>query len=168
MSDNKSTGGVRGSGYTSTAQQASQTIRQVISDLNKDSFSTQTPFPIGRLENEVVSYAREQGIDIADGKITMTVKQITHTLRQSKAEKGKGVSKEHLIEFPIRRNKMVIYHDSSNHSFIYFDRDRNEKFVVRTNYSLKDRNGRRKVVNYITASKTNPREFGLQKYTKIR
>lgn len=89
-----------------------------------------------------MKFAREHGIDIADGKITMTVKQIKHTLRTSKAEKGIGVSKEHLIEFPIRRNKMEIYHDSSNHSFIYYDRDRNEKFVVRSNYSLKDRKGR--------------------------
>lgn len=168
MSDNKSTGGVRGSGYISTAQRASQTIKQVINDFDSGSFSTQAPFSIGRLENEIVAYAREHSIDIADGKITMTVKQIKHTLRSSKAEKGISVSKEHLIEFPIRRNKMEIYHDSSNHRFIYFDRARNEKFVVRTNYSLKDRNGRRKVVNYITASKTNPTEFGMRKYKKIK
>lgn len=168
MSDNKSVGGVRGGGYISTAQQASHTIKQVITDLENGSFSTQAPFSMGKLETEIVKYAREHEIDIADGKITMTVKQITHTLRTSKAEKGIGVSKEHLIEFPVRRNKMEIYHDSSNQSFIYYDRSRNEKFVVRTNYILKDRKGRRKVVNYITASKTNPREFGLPKYRKIK
>lgn len=41
-----------------------------------------------QLEDWKMNFARNNGIDIVDGKITMTVKQISYTLRMSKAEKG--------------------------------------------------------------------------------
>ena len=166
MSDNKSVGGIRGG--LSTEIQASLTIRAVLADIATNGFSRQAPFVIGKIEPELKSFAREHSIDLGGNDIVMTTDQIGHTLRDTKARDGKTIPSDHLAEFPIRRSGMELYHDKTNNNFIYFDRTRKEKFVVHPNYSMKVNREKVKKVNYLTASMTNPREFGMQKYTKIR
>lgn len=73
-----------------------------------------------------------------------------------------------LADFPIRRSGMELYHDSSNGNFVYFDRVRNEKFIIHPNYTMKTKQGKQQKVNYITASKTDATEFNMLKYTRIR
>lgn len=166
MSDNKSVGGIRGG--VSTEVQASLTIRVVLTDIATNGFSRQAPFVIGKIEPELKSFAREHNIELGGNDIVMTTEQIGHTLRDSKARDGKTIPSDHLAEFPIRRSGMELYHDKTNNNFIYFDRTRNEKFVVHPNYSMKVKREKVKKVNYITASKTNAQEFTLSKLTRIK
>lgn len=51
-------------------------------------------------------------------------------------------------------------------AFVYTDYK--VKFIVKPNYSLKMRNGKKEVVNLVTAGKvTDKKEFLLTKYEKI-
>ena len=113
-------------------------------------------------------YAADHEITLGSDNIVMSVKQINHTLRESKSESGKSVGAEHLADFPVRRSGMELYHDSSNGNFVYFDRERNEKFVIHPNYTMKTKQGKRQKVNYITASKTDQTEFNMSKFKKIK
>jgi hypothetical protein len=164
----KTSGGLRAGISTMTPVQASEHIRSILADIANDGFSKARPFTVGEVESELREYAREHGIDLAGKDIVMNVKQITHTLRDSKVDKGIAVSPEHLAQFPLRRLGMELYHDSTNNNFIYYDRTRNEKFVIHPNYEMKIGRAKGKVVNYITASKTNPQEFTLTKLRRIK
>lgn len=164
----KTSGGLRAGISTMTPVQASNYIRSIIAEIDSNGFSTAKPFVVGNIESELRQYAREYGIEIAGDEIVMSVKQITHTLRDSKAGKVIAVSPVHLAQFPLRRSRMELYHDSTNSNFVYYDRVRNEKFVIHPNYTMKIGRAKGKVVNYITASKTDPTEFGMKKYTKIK
>ena len=117
-------------------------------------------------------YAEMNGITLASDEIVMSVKQITHSLRPTKEAAGKSIGGDDLAEFPTRRADMELYHDNTNDNFVYFDRSRNEKFIIHPNYSMKIKLGKKKVtqrmVNYITASRTNEQEFNLAKYIKIK
>lgn len=161
----KVSGGLRG---MSMGVQASATIRGVIADFADHGYSTQTPFVVGKVESVLKSYAKEHNIELGSDDIIMTTDQIGHTLRDSKVRDAKAVPPEHLAEFPMRKSRMEIYHDKTDNNFIYFDRSRNEKFVVHPNYSMKINRERVRRVNYITASKTDPTEFNMQKYRRIK
>lgn len=162
----KVSGGIRGG--LSIEAQASATISGVIADFKSKGYSRQRPFEIGKVEKEIKDYAREHNIELGSNDIVMTADQIGHTLRDSKVRDDKAISPEHLVEFPMRRSGMEIYHDKTDNKFIYFDRSRNEKFVVHPNYSMKINRERVRHVNYITASKTDPTEFNMQKYRRIK
>ena len=164
----KTYGSLRSAISTMTPIQASIHIGNIVADIESKGYSQESPFTVGRIDPEMRQYANEHRIEIASDEIVMSVKQITHTLRESKDQKGKGISPEHLAEFPIRRSGMELYHDKTNNNFIYYDRERNEKFVVHPNYSMKIKRAKGKVVNYITASRTNSQEFTLAKLTRIK
>lgn len=164
----KTSGGLRSAISMLTPVQASIYIQNIVSEIAESGFSKESPFTVGNIESELREYAQEHGIEIASDEIVMSVKQITHTLRDSKVESGKAISPEHLAQFPICRSGMELYHDTTNNNFIYFDRARNEKFVIHPNYSMKVGRAKGKMVNYITASKTNPQEFTLAKLRRIK
>lgn len=147
-------------------EQASIRINLVINELEAQGKSEIRPFTIGKIEPEMKNYARENNINMAGDEIVINVKQISHALRETKKQSGKSISPEHLAEFPIRRTKMELYHDGK--AFIYFDRERNEKFIVHPNYTIKANGKKGKVVNYITAGKSNPQEFTLKKYKRVK
>lgn len=147
-------------------EQASIRINVVVNELETQGISKIQPFTIGKIESEMKQYANENNIEMAGDEIVITVKQISHSLRGSKERDGKTVSPEHLAEFPTRRAGMEIYHDGK--AFIYFDRERNEKFIVHSNYNLKVNGKKGKVVNYITAGKSNSQEFMLKKYKRVK
>ena len=152
----KTYGSLRSAISTMTPIQASIHIGNIVADIESKGYSQESPFTVGRIDPEMRQYANEHRIEIASDEIVMSVKQITHTLRESKAQKGKGIS------------GMELYHDKTNNNFIYYDRERNEKFVVHPNYSMKIKRAKGKVVNYITASRTNSQEFTLAKLTRIK
>ena len=110
----------------------------------------------------------DHNIELGGNDIVMTTEKIGHTLRGSKAKDGKTIPSDHLAEFPLRRSGMELYHDKTNNNFIYFDRTRNEKFVVHPNYSMKVKREKVKKVNYITVSRTNAQEFTLSKLIRIK
>lgn len=166
----KTSGGVRESrpSYKSKnpRKTASQKIADVIADIDRDGFSRASPFAIGRVEKRMKDFAESEGITLASDSIYMRVKDITHTLRDSKQSKGIGVSKEELINFPRQRKTMELYFDQSDNSFLYVDND--AKYILRTNYEIKTKRGKKNVVNYITATRINDKkEFELPKYKKV-
>lgn len=87
-------------------------------------------------------------------------------MRDSKRAKGIAVSEKDLADFPKKRKKMDLYYDSIKRNFIYTDGK--AKYVVHPNYRLTLPDGKSKVVNFITASVTDGKEFNQRNYTKIR
>lgn len=169
-----------------TPEYASMRIRTIIVEMKRGEHIERHPFTIGKLEQEIKQFASENGIELPGEDIVMTSQQIGHILRDKKKLKGIAVSEDSLAEFPMRKSKMEIYYDSGGKkpAFVYFDRERNEKFVIHSDYILtikrmvKDsRTGESKrevvagkVVNYITATKLKgkPTEFNMKKYTRIK
>lgn len=183
MSDNKSSGGVR-SGGTATpnrlaairetmdispkANAASETIKSIIEHLGGRDDVNPASFTVGSLDSAVIDYAASYGITLESTEVTMTRKGISHTLRPSKQDAGIAIPAKHLIEFPLRMSRMEIYHDTSNNKFVYFDRKRNEKFIVHPNYNITVRSSSQVTNNYITASKTTRQEFTMRKFKRIK
>lgn len=164
----KNSGGVRESrpAYKKSLT-AGEKIASVIAEIKRNGFTRNTePFPIGRVEERMKSFARENGIELASSSIHITAKQITHTFRNTKKEAGIDITEKELISFPKRRMKMDLYYNTDDKNFVYTDGK--SKYVVHPNYKIKGKkNGGRKV-NYITASRMkNNREFGMKKYKKV-
>lgn len=165
----KTSGSLRTSSATQlTPFQASQKIRDVITEIDSNGHSQVQPFAIGKVDPEIKDYARQNGLELASDDIVMTADRIGHTIRPTKVKAGIDVPREHLAQFPMRRSDMEIYHDSSNGNYVYFDRERNEKFVLHPNYKMKINRKKESAVNYITASRTNPQEFTLAKFKRIK
>lgn len=87
----------------------------------------------------------QQQFEKINNAANIIVSGITHTLRDSKQSKGIGISKEELINFPRQRKTMELYFDQSDNSFLYVDND--AKYILRTNYEIKTKRGKKNVVN---------------------
>ncbi len=159
----KSYGGVRGGGGPSAIHGK---IMSVIADIQRDGYSKQSPFTVGKVEADLKEYASTHGIDIGNGQLYMSPKQIAHTMRDLHADKGIDISPARLASFPERRRSMSLYHDSNGNKFVYFDGK--VKYVVHPNYSLKLPTGKERVVNFITAYTSSGTEFNQHNFTKIR
>lgn len=62
---------------------------------------------------------------------------------------------------------MDLYYDSRTGNFTYTDG--NTKYILHPNYDIKMSGGKRKLVNFITASKVIDKyEFRMKEYKKIR
>lgn len=163
----KSSGGTRYFRPVSVQKTASDTIRSIISDLNSpQGFSREQPFKIGGVEERMKKFALANGVELGSNDVYMNVKQIAHTLREAKQESGKAISKDGLISFPEKRYGMQMFYEKENNTFVYYDGE--NKYVLKPNYRIKLTSGKEKVVNYITASKTDGTEFGLKKYIEIK
>lgn len=141
-------------------------IMSIISDIATNGYSKQSPFSVGPVESDLSEYAKRHGIDIGNGQLYMSASQIAHTLRDIHSNKGIDVTPQQLATFPEMRSSMSLYHDSNGDKFVYYDGS--VKYVVHPNYSLKLPSGKARVVNFITAYKSNGSEFNKQNFTKIR
>ena len=122
------------------------------------------PFSVGHIEKRMRDYAYNNGVEIAEGDLYMTVKSITHAIREAKKRDKKAISRNQLVNFPSQRNKMDLYYDGK--AFVYTDYK--AKYVIHPNYELKLPNGRKRKANFITATKvTDMKEFRLPKYKKV-
>ena len=157
----KSVGGLRGGGSTAASK-----ILGIISDIERQGYSTASPFSIGTVDSDLKAYADANGIELGSNQMYMTPKQIAHTMRDLHKDKGIDISPATLAKFPSERKNMNLYHDSSDNSFVYHDG--RVKYVVRPNYHLKLPTGKTRVVNFITAYRSNGSEFGQRNFTKIR
>lgn len=173
----KDYGGVKYQISILNPSKATKEILSIISEVKEKGFSTAQPISIGSVEYEIIEFAKNNNIDLKSKYIIVTPSKILHTIRELKVASGKAVSEQHFAEFPLRRRMMEIYYDSTKGNFLYYDRSRQEKFVIHPNYELKvkkaegvrgAKNGKIRVVNYITASKTNDQEFTLSKLTRIK
>lgn len=157
----KSSGGTRG--YPDPLYMK---IMSVITDIEQNGYSTQPPFRVGMVDAEIRSYSNANGIELGSNSMYMSPAQIGHTMRALHAAKGIDISARELASFPRRKGGMEIYHDSNGDKFVYYDGK--NKYVVQPNYRLKLPTGRTKVVNFITAYRTNGTEFNQRNFTKIR
>ena len=141
-----------------------EVILRIIEDIRRDGFSKVLPFSIGKVENRMSIFAKENNIELASDDIYMSSKQIAHSMRDSKASKGLVVSDKDLADFPMNRTQMDLFYDGE--CFIYTDYK--SKFVLHPNYEMKiDRNKVRKVNFITTSSVSDGEEFKMQKYQKI-
>lgn len=162
----KTSGGVRSSRPKSVAERAREKIMAVLSDIKRQGFSRVSPFKIGGVEKRMREYAERNGIELGSKDVYMSSKAIAHATRDTKRAKGLAVPDEELAAFPGKRKKMDLYYDSTTKNFTYTDGT--AKYIVHPNYRLTLPNGKKKVVNFITASRTDGKEFNQRNYTKIR
>ena len=165
----KNSGGVRESrpAYKKSLT-SGEKIASVIDDIKRDGYSKVEPFSIGRVEQRMKDFAKENNIQIIGNSIYMRVKDISHTIRRSKKDKGISITEAELVSFPKRRFKMDVYFDSTDNSFIYVDKGMKAKYVIHTNYNVKTRDGVIVTSNYITATRMkNFEELNLPKYKKV-
>lgn len=146
-------------------RRAQDKMREVMLNFRNNPFYHVAPFPIAKLGNDVVEFAKRNGITLADTDIIATSKFISHSQRTSKGDLR--VSDAAYIGFPITSQKMEVYRDNRK-SLIFTDRI--NKFIIHPNYLLKLRNNKVRAVNLITAGKVNvPEEFDdVKHYTRIR
>lgn len=145
---------------------AADKIAQVLHDIENIGYSKVDYFSIGNIEGDMKRYADAHNITLGTG-IYMSARQIAHSIRESKREKGLVISNEELKAFPRARGKMHLYYDKNDNAFIYTDGK--AKYCVRPGYQIKLNRNKIKVVNYISAERIkNMDEFNLTKYEKIR
>lgn len=161
----KSSGGIRvlaetGVSYNETP---SQKIAGVIADIHKEGHSKSQPFSIGEIEDRMNVYAAANNIELSSKEIYMGPKSISHALRKKKAEKGLTVNETDLIAFPERRKTMDLYYDGS--AFIYTDYK--AKYIVNPKYAMKINKEKTEYVAFVTAGKTDGKEFNGKRYKKL-
>ena len=141
-----------------------ETIARVLEEISLKGYSSIQPFSVGKIEVRMAEYAKINDIILGSDELYMSAKQIKHSLRESKENKGLVVSKEELIKFPSQHAKMDLYYDGE--CFIYTNGI--SKFIVHPNYKMKISKEIVKRVNFITASKrVDKKEFNGKRYIKI-
>ena len=135
-------------------------IRSVLMDLKMYGYSKRKPFTIGRVEKRMMDYAKRNGIELGSKSIYMSVKSLTHSQRPNKQSKKLSVDDYELINFPKARKRMKLYFDNNTdkkkRNFVYVSNT--SKFIIHPNYEIKFKNGKTKVVNFITAQRLNKNE----------
>ena len=134
-----------------------------------------TPFSVGRVEQRMTNWARENGIEIGSQSLYMSVFSIKHATREEKRRLGLAVSQRDLEEFPIRRHGMDLFFDTNDvpnegKRFVYVDRERRAKYIINPAYETGIiRGGKVKVVAFLTAEKMNENEViePNRRYIKI-
>lgn len=151
------------------ASDIARKISRVIEELQSDEHPTEPPIYLGKAENRMVSFANKNGVEISKEGMYITTKQISHSLRRLKVEKGIAVHPKEIISFAENYHKMDLYYDTQKRNFVYTNG--REKFVVHPNYAIKfpkiENRKIKNVVDYITASKTDGKEFNKRNYIKI-
>jgi hypothetical protein len=145
-------------------------IRSVLMDLKMYGYSKRKPFTIGRVEKRMMDYAKRNGIELGSKSIYMSVKSLTHSQRPNKQSKKLSVDDYELINFPKARKRMKLYFDNNTdkkkRNFVYVSNT--SKFIIHPNYEIKFKNGKTKVVNFITAQRLNKNErFDDGRFEKI-
>lgn len=163
----KTAGGVRRTKPESVEERAGRKIMAVLADIRLNGHSRAAPFKIGSVEKRMSDFAERNGIELGSRDVYMTSESIAHATRDSKRKKDLAVSDSDLSSFPSKRTEMDLYYDTRNGNFIYTDG--NTKYVVHPNYEMKISRKKKKVVNFVTASKvTDKKEFNMKEYKKIR
>lgn len=139
-------------------------ILSIYRDIHFNRFTQQRDFAAGRIEPRMRNFAKENNIELSSQHFYMGAKSLTHTRRATKQRDEVDVSIEAIAEFPRKRPRMDLYWDGD--AFIYTDSI--NKFILKPNYIIKQRGGKIKRVNFITAMRVlNLGEFNLPKYKKV-
>lgn len=155
----KNSGGVRykTSNKKSRTNIATRKIAAVISDLEGKGYSRIEPFPIGFVEGRMIKFAKSNDMNILRGSIYMRVDEISHALRDSKAEKGLVITNQDLISFPKRMKGMDLYFDTKTKNFTYVDD--HAKYIISAAKGKKIKAKNRKASYFVTAQKLNNEEL---------
>ena len=148
-----------------TKTRSSEYIQNVLHDLHTKSYSEQPPMRIANAERRMLDYAHANNIEISDAGLYLTSSAIAHAIRDTKQEKGITVPEKDLVSFPQNYKRMDLYYDTKKETFVYTNNT--VKFIVHPNYRIKIKRNKTKVVNFITASKTEGKEFKQKNYRKI-
>ena len=142
-----------------------ETIEFVLREISIQGYSTQPPFDIGEIEVRMEKFARENSIILSSSRLYMSAKQLQHCMRNSKTAKGLVVEADELIHFPKNRFAMKLYFDGE--CFIYTNGV--SKFIIHPNYELKIDRDKKRVVNFITATRIKDKqEFNGKRYTEVK
>lgn len=159
-------GMLKGIKENSDADSTKGKILSVLSDIKRQGFSRISPFKIGGVEKRMSDFAIRNGIELGSEDVYMSASAIAHATRDSKQAKGLVVSDADLVEFPIKREQMDLYYDTKTRNFTYTDGK--NKYIIHPSYEIKMPEGKRKIVNFVTASKQLDKyEFRMDKYKKI-
>lgn len=145
-------------------------IRAVLLDFKMYGYFRRKPFTIGKVEKRMADYAEHKGIALGSKSIYMSVKSLAHSERLSKKIKKLSVADYELINFPKGRKRMKLYFDNNTdikkRNFVYVSNK--SKFIIHPNYEMKFKNGKTKVVNFITAQRLNKNErFDGNRFERI-
>ena len=145
-------------------------IRAVLLDFKMYGYSKRKPFTIGKVEKRMSDYAQQNGIILGSNSIYMSVKSLTHSQRLSKQAKKLSVADYELINFPKARKRMRLYFDNNTdrnkRNFVYVSNK--SKFIIHPHYEMKLKNGKTKVVNFITAQRLDKNErFNKNRFERI-
>lgn len=147
------TNGDGGGAIYTTAQQK---VIDMLHDITHLGYSKGKDFAVGRLENRMKNFARDNNIEIAGDSLYMGPKSLAHSQRKSKTKVGLAVQPQDIVSFIRDRRKMDLFWDGE--CFIYTDYV--NKFIIHPNYELKINRRKSRKVSYITAGKvTNPEQF---------
>ncbi|KWT81150.1 phage head morphogenesis protein [Candidatus Magnetominusculus xianensis] len=95
---------------------------------------------VGWIDQDVLNFTKDKGIDLATPVIIMNDKGILHTIRDAKVERGAAVSLDELKQLPdyISGYEAVLW-DKEDNALLYVvsSDDKKIKTVVRINYKLK-------------------------------
>ncbi len=139
-------------------------IEAVLCDIRQKGYSSVQPFSIGKVEGRMIKFAQDNTIVLASDELYMSAKQLQHSMRTSKKNKGLVVDDADLIGFPQNRFQMDLYYDGE--CFIYTDGL--SKYIVHPNYQMKLSREVVKLVNFITATRrTDKKEFNGKRYIKV-
>jgi len=148
---------------TARPNKASARIKAVFAAQEKSGYYRTPSFRIGSVGADVSRFAASHGIKLASRDIYISQKFFAHSRREQKGTLR--VSQKDISDFPARKRYMHKYYDGE--IFVYTDYK--IKFIVHPNYRLKLPNGKRRVVNLITAGKvTDKNEFKQKKYEPIK
>lgn len=145
-------------------------IRDILLDIKFYGYSKRKPFTIGKVEKRMSDYAKRNGINLGSKSIYMSAKSLAHSKRLTKQAKKLSVADYELINFPKARKRMQLYFDNNTdtkkRNFVYVSNK--SKFIIHPNYEMKLKNGKTKVVNFITAQRLNKNErFDDNRFDKI-
>lgn len=145
-------------------------IRAVLYDVKTYGYSKRKSFSIGKVEKRMSDYAHRNGIALGSNNVYMSVKSLAHAQRLTKQSKRLSVTDYELIHFPKSRKKMKLYFDNNidqkKRNFVYVSSK--SKFIIHPNYEIKLKNGKKKVVNFITAQRLNKDErFDKSRFDEI-
>lgn len=142
---------------------ASNRIQKMLDEMRRKGYITSPPIQIGRIGADVERFAYANGINLGSRQIYLSAKSVSHIFRKAKGTLQ--IHKSDLKRFPIIKNRMSKYYDGE--AFIFTDY--RVKFIIKPGYKLKLRNGRKEVVNLITAGRVTDRnEFLKREYVKIK
>ena len=146
-----------------------QKLKMALDEYKEKGFITMAPIYIGVVDPLITAFAASIGKPILNDSIVFRGKEIAHSVRATKREKGINVEYNHFIAFPHEMTRMEIYYDTKTGNYTYTDRA--DKYIFKPNKIIKVACIQTRAFCLITASsfrKDGNTEFSMDKYIKTK